>query len=114
MRVSILNRCETSRFEALNPAKRPIALPSHTWSSRIIPVVILLVFIILEPVNSCSHAHALDISSFFHSTTFQVMPPKGKLSRKRATREGHRTTIKCMAHEVNEQLDAPTVDGNLD
>lgn len=26
----IINRCETSRFEPMNPAKRPIALPSHT------------------------------------------------------------------------------------
>ena len=28
--VLILNRCENSRFEPLNPAKHPIALPSHT------------------------------------------------------------------------------------
>ncbi|XP_068675693.1 uncharacterized protein [Montipora foliosa] len=82
-------------------------------SNRIIPVVILLVFIILEPVNSCSHARALDISSFFDSSTYQVMPPKGKLSRKRVTREGHRTTVKRIAYEVNEQLDAATVDVNL-
>ena len=37
VRVLILNRCETSRFEPLNPAKRPIALPSRTgciWSLR--------------------------------------------------------------------------------
>ena len=77
-------------------------------------MVILLVLIILEPVNSCSHARALDISSFFDSTTYQVMPPKGKLSRKRVTREGHRTTVKRIAYEVNEQLDAATVDVNLD
>ncbi|XP_068692734.1 uncharacterized protein [Montipora foliosa] len=42
------------------------------------------------------------------------MPPKGKVSRKRVTREGHRTTVKRIAHEVNEKLDAPTVDVNLD
>ena len=104
----ILNRCETSRFEPLNPAKRPIALPSHTWP--LIPVMILFVFIIPQPINSCSHASALDISSFLESTTYQVMPPKGKLSRKKATREGHKTTVKRIAYEVNEQLEAATVD----
>ena len=85
----------------------------HGPSSRIISVVILLVFIILQPVNPCSHARALDISSFFESTTYQVMPSKGKRSRKRATCEGHRTTVKRIVYEVNEQLDAPTVDVNL-
>ena len=85
-------------------------------SSRIILVVILLVFIILQPINSCSHAHALDISSFFELTTYQVVPPKGKHPRKKATHEWHRTTIKSIAHEVKEQLDAATVDvtSNLD
>ena len=39
---------------------------------------------------------------------------KGKLSRKRVTRKGHRTTVKRIAYEVNEQLDAATVDVNLD
>ena len=79
-------------------------------------MVILLVFIILQPINSCSHARALDISSFFESPTYQVMPPKGKLSRKKATREGHRTNVKRIAYEVNEQLEAATVDvtSNLD
>lgn len=38
------------------------------------------------------------------------MPPKGKLSRKKATREGHSTTVKRIAYEVNEQLKAVTVD----
>ena len=81
---------------------------------RIIPVVILLVFIILQLINPCSHARALDISSFFESTTYQVMPPKGKLSRTKASREGHRTTVKRIVHEVNEQLDDATLDVNLD
>ena len=31
----ILYRCETSRFEPLNPAKRPITLPSHTGNSAV-------------------------------------------------------------------------------
>ena len=75
-------------------------------------------FIILHPDNSCSNARALDldissVSSFSESTTYQAMPPK-KLSRKRATREGHRTTVKRIAYEVNEQLEASTVDVNLD
>ena len=88
-----------------------VAFPYMVTSSRIIPVVvILLVFIILHPVNSSAHARALDISSSFESTTYLVMPPKGKLSRKRATREGHRTTVKRIAYEVNEQLDTATVD----
>ena len=83
-----------------------VAFPYMVTSRRIIPVVvILLVFIILHPVNSSAHARALDISSSFESTTYLVMPPKGKLSRKRATREGHRTTVKPIAYEVNEQLD---------
>ena len=112
----ILNRCE--RPEPLNPAKMPYSVAfSHMVTSRwIFPVVILLAFIILQPDNSCSHARALDldISSFFESTTYQVMPPKGKLSRKKATREGHRTTVKHIAYEVNEQLEASAVDVNLD
>ena len=88
-----------------------VAFPYMVTSSRIVPVVvILLVFIILHPVNSSAHARALDISSSFESTTYLVMPPKGKLSRKRATREGHRTTVKRIAYEVNEQLDTATVD----
>ena len=39
------------------------------------------------------------------------MPPKAKnLARKKATREGHRTTVKRIACTVNEQLDAPISD----
>ena len=72
-----------------NPAKTPysVAFSHMVTSRRIIPVVIFLVFIILQPDNSCSHARALDISSFFELTAYQVdvMPPKGKLSRKKAT-----------------------------
>ena len=36
VRVLILNRCETSRFEPLNAAKRPIALPSRTTFNTIV------------------------------------------------------------------------------
>ena len=89
-----------------------VAFPYMVTARRIFPVVILLVFIILQPVtvNSSARARALDIFSSFESTTYLVMPPKGKLSRKRATREGHRTTVKRIACEVNEQLDTATVD----
>ena len=70
----ILNRCETSRLEPLNPAKMPCSIAfSHMVISRwIFPVVILLAFIILQLDNSCSHTRALDldISSFFESTTY--------------------------------------------
>ncbi|KAL9976375.1 hypothetical protein ACROYT_G013670 [Oculina patagonica] len=57
--------------------------------------------------NSYSHAHALDISSFFGLTIYQVdvMPPKGKLSRKKATHEGHKTAVKHIAYDDHEQLD---------
>jgi len=83
--------------------------------SWIIPLVILLVFIILQLVNSLSRAHALHISSSLESTTYQEMPLKaGKLSRKRGTFEGHRSTIKRIAYEVNKHLDALTIDVNLD
>lgn len=91
------------------PAKRPYSAAfSHMVTLRqIIPVVIFLVFIILQPDSSYSHAHALDISSFFGLTIYQVdvMPPKGKLSRKKATHEGHKTTVKHIAYDDHEQLD---------
>ena len=39
------------------------------------------------------------------------MPPKAKnLARKKATREGHRSTVKRIACTINEQLDAPISD----
>ena len=43
------------------------------------------------------------------------MPPKVKaISRKKAAREGHRTTVKRIAYAVSEQLDASYSDVNLD
>jgi len=38
------------------------------------------------------------------------MPPKKNLGRRKATREGHRNTVKQIAYTVNEQLDAPICD----
>ena len=35
----IINQCEISRFEPMNPAKRPMALPSHTGSLVEVQVV---------------------------------------------------------------------------
>ena len=44
-----------------------------------------------------------------------VMPSKVKaISRKKAAREGHRTTVKRIAYAVSEQLDASHSDVNLD
>ena len=43
------------------------------------------------------------------------MPSKVKaISRKKAAREGHRTTVKRIAYAVSEQLDASHSDVNLD
>ena len=43
-----------------------------------------------------------------------VTPPKGKnLSRIKATREGHRTTVKRIAYAVNEQLNTSNSDFDL-
>ena len=83
---------------------------------RSIPVVILLVFIILKPINSCSHARALDISSFSKSTMYlssdatqrETFKEKSYAWRTQNHRQTHRPW--------REKLDAATVDvtSNLD
>lgn len=84
--------------------------------NRIILLVIILVGFILRPGNSCLRAYGVD-SSFVNKLTIlkvHVMPPKVKaISRKKAAREGHRTTNR-VAYAVNERLDASCSDVNLD
>ena len=50
-----LNRFETSRFEPPNPAKRPIALPSHTDGLGTAPSTLLnkhLIFLLSAFLNA--------------------------------------------------------------
>ena len=85
--------------------------------NRIILLVIVLVVLILGPDNSCLRARGVDLSFVDELTILKVhvMPPKVKaISRKKAAREGHRTTVKRIAYAVSEQLDASYSDVNLD
>ena len=79
--------------------------------------MIVLVVFILEPDNSCLQARGVDFSFVDELTILKVhvMPPKVKaISRKKAAREGHRTTVKRIACAVSEQLDASYSDVKLD
>ena len=85
--------------------------------NRIILLVIVLVVLILGPDNSCLRARGVDFSFVDELTILKVhvMPTKVKaISRKKAAREGHRTTVKRIAYAVSEQLDASHSDVNLD
>ena len=85
--------------------------------NQIILLVIVLVVFILELDNSCLQACGVDFSFVDELTILKVhvMPPKVKaISRKKAVHEGHRTTIKCIAYVVSEQLDTSYRDVNLD
>ena len=72
--------------------------------NRIILLVIILVVLILGPDNSSLRARGVDFSFVDELTILKVhvMPPKVKaISRKKAAREGHRTTVKRIAYAVS-------------
>ena len=69
---------------------------------------------ILESDKSCLRAGAVEPSRINCRKVEVVTPPKGKsLSRIKATREGHRTTVKRIASAVNEELNTSNRDLNL-
>ena len=69
---------------------------------------------ILESDKSCLRAGAVEPSRINCLKVERVTPPKGKsLSRIKATREGHRTTVKRIAYAVNEELNTSNSDFNL-
>ena len=85
--------------------------------NRIILLVIVLVLLILGPDNSCLRARGVDFSFVdeLNILKVHVMPPKVKaISRKKAAREGHRTTVKRIAYAVSEQLDGSWSDVSVD
>lgn len=67
--------------------------------------------VILESDKSCLRAGAVERSRINCLKVEVVTPPKGKsLSRIKATREGHRTTVKRIAYAVDEQLNTSKSD----
>ena len=67
--------------------------------------------VILESDKSCLRAGAVERSRINCLKGEVVTPPKGKSpSRIRATREGHRTTVKRIAYAVDEQLNTSKSD----
>ena len=67
--------------------------------------------VILESDKSCLLAGAVEPSRINCRKVEVVTPPKGKsLSRIKATREGHRTTVKRIAYAVDEQLNTSKSD----
>ena len=69
---------------------------------------------ILESDKSCLRARAVAPSRINCLKVEVVTPPKGKsLSSIKATREGHRTTVRRIASAVNEELNTSNSDLNL-
>lgn len=70
--------------------------------------------VILESDESCLRAGAVEPSRINCLKVEVVRAPKGKsLSRIKATREGHRATVKRIAYAVDEQLNTSNSDFNL-
>ena len=72
------------------------------------------VVVILESDKSCLRTGAVEPSRINCLKVEEVTPPKGKsLSRIKATREGHGTTVKRIAYAVIEELNTSNSDFNL-
>ena len=80
----------------------------------VVRYIVTRVVVILESDKSCLSARAVEPSRINCLKVEVVRPPKGKsLSRIKATREGHRTTVKRIAYAVNEELNTSNSDFNL-
>ena len=80
----------------------------------VVRYIVTRVVVILESDKSCLRAGAVAPSRINCVKVEVVRPPKGKsLSRIKATREGHRTTVKRIASAVNEELNTSNSDFNL-